>query len=66
MAKILPAILAAALCAVVLRTLAPAGDAFAAPQVSVHQACRPVSVSGAMSLASGASAIVSGKPAREG
>mmetsp|Transcript_3442 Transcript_3442/g.9241 ORF Transcript_3442/g.9241 Transcript_3442/m.9241 type:complete len:167 (+) Transcript_3442:76-576(+) len=69
MAKILPAILAAALCAVVLRTLAPASDAFAAPlsgSVSVHQNCRPVSGSGAMSLASGASAIVSGKPAREG
>ena len=66
MAKILPVILSAALAVVVLRTLAPAGDAFAAPQVSVHQGCRPASGSGVVSLASGASAIISGKAAREG
>ena len=72
MAKVLPMILAAALCAVVLRTLVP-GDAFAAPQLrsrpaaqTVHQNCRPVSGTGALSLAGASNAIISAKPAREG
>ena len=71
MAKILPTVLAAAACLLVLRSVAP--SSFAAPQLrstagaqTVHRNCRPVGGSAA-AIASGiAPAIVSGKPAREG
>lgn len=67
MAKILPTLVAAALCCLVLRSALN----FSAPQLrantqTVHRNCRPVGSSSA-ALASGASpAILSGKPARAG
>merc|ERR1712226_529358 len=68
--SLLPVVVVAALCTVLLRhaLVAPAADnsaAFVAPTQSLHQNCRLVSASGSSSLAAGtAPAIVNAVPAR--
>ena len=68
MAKIVPTIIAAALCALVLRSAV--NTTFVAPQLpvaqTVHQACRPVGGSAAAPAFGAAPAIISAKPARPG
>eukprot|EP00413_Alexandrium_margalefii_P005334 CAMPEP_0204521700 /NCGR_PEP_ID=MMETSP0661-20131031/5922_1 /ASSEMBLY_ACC=CAM_ASM_000606 /TAXON_ID=109239 /ORGANISM="Alexandrium margalefi, Strain AMGDE01CS-322" /LENGTH=171 /DNA_ID=CAMNT_0051527313 /DNA_START=75 /DNA_END=590 /DNA_ORIENTATION=+ len=69
--RVIPAVLAATACALLLRGLSPsstgAGEAFAAPVQSVHRGCRPLATSPAAegTLAAGP-AILSGVPARRG
>jgi len=68
MAKVLPAVIAAALCVALLRSAFPTSsqqDAFVvAPQQSVHQQCSLLSKVSSASLAGAAPAIVSSVPAR--
>merc|ERR1740121_2864610 len=70
MAKVLPTVLAAALCVALLRSAlspvaAPSDAAFVAvPQQSLHQSC--ARIAGAGLLAGAAPAIVSTVPARDG
>nr|AAW79309.1 chloroplast ferredoxin [Heterocapsa triquetra] len=68
MAKIVPTIIAATLCALALRSVV--NTTFVAQQLpaaqTVHQACRPVSGSAAAPAFGAAPAIISAKPARPG
>eukprot|EP00413_Alexandrium_margalefii_P049563 CAMPEP_0204609602 /NCGR_PEP_ID=MMETSP0661-20131031/61014_1 /ASSEMBLY_ACC=CAM_ASM_000606 /TAXON_ID=109239 /ORGANISM="Alexandrium margalefi, Strain AMGDE01CS-322" /LENGTH=117 /DNA_ID=CAMNT_0051621293 /DNA_START=50 /DNA_END=400 /DNA_ORIENTATION=- len=71
--RVIPAVLAAAACAVLLRGLAPSSGgaeeaAFAAPVQTVHRGCQPRAAAASTTegpLAAGA-AILSGVPARRG
>eukprot|EP00413_Alexandrium_margalefii_P046581 CAMPEP_0204596216 /NCGR_PEP_ID=MMETSP0661-20131031/53111_1 /ASSEMBLY_ACC=CAM_ASM_000606 /TAXON_ID=109239 /ORGANISM="Alexandrium margalefi, Strain AMGDE01CS-322" /LENGTH=170 /DNA_ID=CAMNT_0051606809 /DNA_START=77 /DNA_END=589 /DNA_ORIENTATION=+ len=68
--RVFPAVLAAAACAVLLRSLAPqdgVGEAFAGPVQTVHRGCQPraAALSGERRLV-GTPAVLSGLPARNG
>eukprot|EP00413_Alexandrium_margalefii_P005014 CAMPEP_0204510760 /NCGR_PEP_ID=MMETSP0661-20131031/67_1 /ASSEMBLY_ACC=CAM_ASM_000606 /TAXON_ID=109239 /ORGANISM="Alexandrium margalefi, Strain AMGDE01CS-322" /LENGTH=102 /DNA_ID=CAMNT_0051515809 /DNA_START=85 /DNA_END=390 /DNA_ORIENTATION=+ len=69
--RVLPAVLAAAACALLLRSLMPsssrASDAFAAPAQTVHRGCRPRTlVPTAAGRLAASPAVLSGVPARSG